>query len=69
MPAGQFYLSSGWFVSFQPTQTTSVPEESYPPETFTRVQDGLSLPNPLEPLLSITSWGLYTQIQDTHIVT
>ena len=40
-------------VSFEPTRTTSVPEVSSPPESFTRIQGGSSLPNPLEPLLSI----------------
>ena len=51
MSAEQF--SSSWkFVSPEPTQTTSVSEESSPSEIFTLVQGGSSLLNPLEPLLA-----------------
>ena len=30
VPAGQFYLSSGWFSFFEPTQTTYIPDKSSP---------------------------------------
>ena len=68
MFAGQFYSSLCKFVSPEPTQTTSVSEESSPSESFTLVQGSSSLPNPLEPLLSFRNHVCRTVLLEFRVV-